>query len=151
MVTSVFHYVTYIRTTPQKLWAALTTAEVIRQYWFGTEVEGDWREGTTWKFYNDGSLMDSGEIVESLPRQRLVRTWQNEWRPEFKAEGRSRCTYEMKQFGTVVKLTVTHSMERANSKFIDAVSAGWPMCLSNLKSLLETGEIALAEHPGHED
>ena len=78
-----------------------------------------------------------------------MRSWLNEWKPELKAEGISQCVYEVEATGPSVKLTVTHSIERLNSKFIEAVSEGWPMCISNLKSLLETGEVALVEHPGH--
>ena len=151
MAKSTFNYVTYIRTTPEKLWHALTTTEVIKQYWFGMSVDSDWKAGSTWKFYNDGSLMDSGEILESVYLKRLVRSWLNEWKPELKAEGNSNCVYEMEPIGASVKLTITHSIERSNSKFIEAVSVGWPMCISNLKSLLETGEVALADYPGHEE
>jgi uncharacterized protein YndB with AHSA1/START domain len=149
MEKSTFKYVTYIRTTPEKLWHALTAAEVIRQYWFGMRAEGDWKVGSTWRFYDDGGLMDSGEVLENVPRKRLARSWRNEWKPEFKAEGGSLCVYEMEAIGPSVKLTVTHSMERISSKFIEAVSEGWPQCLSNLKSLLETGKTALDDHPGH--
>lgn len=149
MAKSTFKYVTYIRTTPEKLWHALTTTDVIKQYWFGMRVDSDWKVGSTWRFYYDGSLMDSGEILESVSQKRLVRSWLNEWKPEFKAEGSSHCVYEMEPIGASVKLTITHSIERLNSKFIEAVSEGWPMCISNLKSLLETGEVALVDHLGH--
>lgn len=93
--------------------------------------------------------MDSGEILESVSQKRLVRSWLNEWKPEFKAEGSSHCVYEMEPIAASVKLTITHSIERVNSKFIEAVSDAWPMCISNLKSLLETGEVALVDHPRH--
>ena len=149
MAKSNFTYVTYIRTTPEKLWHALTTAGVISQYWFGLSIESDWKVGSTWKMYSGGSLMDSGEILESVPQKRLVRRWLNEWKPELKAEGDSRCVYEIEPIGQAAKLTITHSIDRPNSKFIEAVSVGWPMCMSNLKSLLETGKVALVDHPGH--
>ena len=143
-----FKYVTYIRTTPKKLWHALTTKEVIQKYWFGTSVDSDWRVGSTWRAYYDGSLTDSGEILESVSLKRLVRSWLNEWKPEFKAEGSSHCVYEMEPFGGSVKLTITFSTERANSKLIEAVPEGFAMCISNLKSLLETGKVAIAVRPG---
>ncbi len=149
MGNSTFQYVTYVRATREKLWHALTTPQIIERYWFGCRIDGDWKVGSTWKCYNGGELMDSGEILESVPGKRLVRSWLNEWKPELKAEGVSQCVYEMEAAGASVKLTVTHSMERPNSKFIAAVAEGWPMCLSNLKSLLETGDIVLTEHPGH--
>jgi uncharacterized protein YndB with AHSA1/START domain len=144
-------YVTYIRTTPGKLWHALTTAELVKQYWFGITVDTDWAVGSAWRMLYDGRLMDSGRILESIPGKRLVRSWVNEWKPEFNAEGSSECVYELEPAGTATKLTVTHSIERPDSRFIEAVSDSWPMCLSNLKSLLETGEVAIADHPGHNE
>lgn len=146
MSGSKFVYVIYIRTTPEKLWHALTMPEIIQQYRFGMSVESEWKVGSTWRMYADGSLMDSGEILERLPQKRLVMSWLNEWKPEFKAEGNSRLVYEIESMGASVKLTLTHSMERPNSKFIESVSDGWPLVLSNLKSLLETGEVAVVYH-----
>ncbi len=91
----------------------------------------------------DGTVCDTGEIVAFEPAKRLGIRWRNEFRPELKAEGWSLCTMEIEPIGDVVKLTVTHSMEREGSKFIGAVSDGWPQILSNLKSLLETGSVIL--------
>jgi uncharacterized protein YndB with AHSA1/START domain len=88
----------------------------------------------------DGRTADSGEVVEIEPHKRLVLKWRNELFPEMTAEGYSRMTYEMEEKGETVKLTVTHVMDKSGSKFIKAVSSGWPMILSSLKSLLETGE-----------
>src|ERR1051326_5141686 len=151
MATSKFVYVTYIRVTPEKLWRALTISEIIKQYRFGMSVESEWKVGSTWRMHADGSLMDSGEILESVPQTRLVMSWLCEWKPEFKAEGKSPCVYEIEPTGTSAKLTLTHSIERPGSKFIEAVSDGWPMVISNLKSLLETGDVALVYHRGHKD
>jgi len=86
---------------------------------------------------------DSGEIAAFEPQKRLAIRWRNEFRPELKAEGWSLCTMEIERDGDVMKLTVTHSIERENSKLIEAVSGGWPQILSNLKSLLETGAVVL--------
>jgi len=149
MSGSTFKYTSYIRATPESLWSALTSTDVIKQYWFGMKADSDWKVGSKWKFYFDGELMDSGEILESVPQRRLVRSWLNEWKPEFKAEGASRCAYELEPIGASMKLTITHSIERLNSQLIGSLSEAWPMCISNLKSLLETGEVALSEHPGH--
>jgi uncharacterized protein YndB with AHSA1/START domain len=144
-----FVYVTFIRTTPAKLWEALTEPRFIRQYWFGTILECTWTKGSPWKMIGaDGSLMDSGEIVEIDPPRRMVIRWQNEWKPELKAEGQSRCTIELEPVDKAVKLTITHEIDRPDSPFIAAVSGGWPHILSNLKSLLETGEVAITTHPG---
>ena len=146
MSVSKFVYVTYIRTSPDKLWRALTTPEIIKQYRFGMSIESEWKVGSKWKMYADGTLMDSGEILESILQKRLVMSWLCEWKPEFKAEGNSRCAYEIELTEASAKLTLTHSNERPDSKFIEAVSEGWPIVISNLKSLLETGHVALVFH-----
>jgi uncharacterized protein YndB with AHSA1/START domain len=88
-------------------------------------------------------MTDSGEIVDFEPSKRLAIRWRHESRPELKAEGWSLCTMEIEPTGDACKLTVTHSIEREDSKFIRAVSEGWPQILSNLKSYLETGATVL--------
>ncbi|MBV8779709.1 MAG: SRPBCC family protein [Alphaproteobacteria bacterium] len=143
--TSSFVYVTYIRATPEKLWSALTTPEFLEKFWLGIEVEAEWKLGGAWQLsFPDGRVADSGEIVAFDPNRRLAIRWHNQWMPEMKAEGWSLCTMEIEPAaGETVKLTVTHSIERERSKFIEAVAGGWPQILSNLKSLLETGSIIL--------
>jgi uncharacterized protein YndB with AHSA1/START domain len=139
-----FVYVTYIRTTPDRLWSALTTPEFARQYWRGAQPEAEWKAGGSWKLVlPDGRVCDTGAIVEFEPAKRLAIRWRNEFMPELKAEGWSLCVMEIEREGDAVKLTVTHSIAREGSKFIDAVTAGWPQVLSNLKSLLETGAVIL--------
>jgi uncharacterized protein YndB with AHSA1/START domain len=141
---STFIYVTFIRTTPEKLWTALTNPEVMREYWFGMHQECDWKVGSSWRLlFSDGRVADSGEVLEADPPRRLVLKWRNEFRPELRTEGPARCTYELEPVGDAVKLTITHAMDRAESKVIAAVSGGWPRILSNLKSLLETGQVVL--------
>jgi uncharacterized protein YndB with AHSA1/START domain len=129
---SEFVYVTFIRTTPAKLWEALTEPRFIRQYWFGITVESGWQQGSPWTLRYPGEPVDTtGEILEIDPPRRLVLRWQNEARPE------------LEPVGNAVKLTITHELERPDSKLITAVSGGWPQVLSNLKSLLETGEVVV--------
>ncbi len=141
MNNSRFVYVTYIRTTPEKLWQALIDPEFTRRFWNETWQDSEWKPGSTWRLMMpDGRLADSGEILEIEPQRRLVLTWRNEFLPELREEGYSRLTYQIEKKGESVKLTVIHEMERPGSKFIDAVSGGWPMILASLKSLLETGE-----------
>ena len=143
-VKSQFVYVTYIRTTPDRLWSALTDSEFAPQYWLGVRVDADWKVGGAWKLsFADGRVADTGEIVAFEPEKRLGIRWRNEFRAELKAEGWSLCTMELEPVGEAVKLTVTHSIEREDSRFIEAVSGGWPQILSNLKSLLETGSTVL--------
>ena len=145
---STFVYVTFIRTTPEKLWAALTSPDTMKQYWFGMHQECDWKVGSSWKLvFPDGRVADTGEILEVDPPRRLVFRWRNEFISELKAEGPARCSYEIAEERGAVKLTVTHAIDRPNSLFIDKVSGGWPQILSNLKSLLETGDVALRTHP----
>jgi uncharacterized protein YndB with AHSA1/START domain len=135
-----FVYVVYIRTTAEQLWEALTSAEFTRQYWFGEHQETSWTKGAPWKLvFSDGRVADTGEIVEIERPKRLVLKWRNEFIPDLKAEGYTRCTITLEPQGEVVKLTVLHEAERP-SKFIDAVSGGWPAILSSLKTLLETGK-----------
>ena len=144
MARSTFVYVTYIRTAPEKLWSALTDPEVMKEYWFGCRCESEWTAGSPWKLvYADGSIADSGEIVEAEPPRRLVIRWQNQLKPELRAEGQSHCTMELEPIGSAVKLSITHTIEREHSKLIVAVSGGWPKIVSNLKSLLEGGAAAL--------
>ena len=148
MAKSTFVYVTYIRTTPEKLWSALTDAEFIKQYWFGCECICQWKKGSPWKLVSpEGKTLDDGEILEVDPPRRLVIRWQHRTKPEIAAEGESRCTMELEPNGTAVKLSIIHSVDHdPPSKFIEAVSGGWPKIMSNLKSLLETGAIAF-ENP----
>jgi uncharacterized protein YndB with AHSA1/START domain len=141
MAESQFVYVTYIRTTPEKLWQALVEPEFTRQYWMATTQESEWKQDASWRIvFADGRTADSGEIVEIDPPRRLVLKWRNEIFPALTAEGYSRMTYELEPAGETVKLTVHHEMDVKDSKFIKAVSSGWPIILSGLKSLLETGE-----------
>jgi len=145
MAKSTFVYVTYIRTTPERLWSALTTdVDFMKQYWFGIRCESSWTAGSSWKMVRaDGGVCDAGGIVESEPPRRLVIRWQHQDKPELKAEGESRCTIELERIGPAVKLSITHTIERDPSRFLAAVSGGWPKIISNLKSLLETGSIVL--------
>jgi uncharacterized protein YndB with AHSA1/START domain len=137
-----FVYVTYIRTTAEKLWQALTDPDFNRQYWFGAHQVSDWKKGSSWKIaFADGSTADTGEILEIEPYRRIVIKWRNEFMPELKAEGYTRCTIEIEPQGEVMKLAIRHETEKEGAnKFIDAVSNGWPQILASLKSLLETGK-----------
>jgi uncharacterized protein YndB with AHSA1/START domain len=141
-----FVYVTFIRTTAERLWSALTDPEFQKQYWYGMHQESDWQPGSSWRLvFEDGRAADAGEILEVDPPRRAVIRWRNEFREEMKAEGFAICVYELEPIGDVVRLTVTHSIGVPDSKFIQAVSGGWPRILSNLKTLLETGEALMTD------
>ena len=140
MAASKFVYVTYIRTTAEKLWDALTQPEFTRQYWSETWQDCEWTKGASWQLMiPDGRVGDSGEVVEIDRPRRLVLNWRNQFMPELRAEGNTRLTYELEQEGEEVKLTLTHESEVPNAKMIEAVSGGWPAYLASVKSLLETG------------
>jgi len=128
MARSTFVYVTYIRTRPEKLWSALTDAQLMKQYWFGMHGESDWTAGSSWQLVSgDGQVFDAGEIVEADPPRRLVIRWQHQNKPEIQIEGASLCTMELEQSGTAVKLSITHTRHAGTSlpsDFVDASGAG---------------------------
>ncbi len=109
-----FVYVTYIRTTAEKVWAALTSPDFAEKYWRGARPVAEWKAGGSWKLvFPDGRVADTGEIVAFEPEKRLAIRWRNEWMPELKAEGWSLCTMEIEPVEDAVKLTVTHSIDRS--------------------------------------
>ncbi|MEO8352305.1 MAG: SRPBCC domain-containing protein, partial [Chthoniobacteraceae bacterium] len=122
MEKSTFVYVTYIRTTPEKLWAKLTETGVAREFFWATALDAEWKVGAAWKSTApDGTLVDGGEILELDPPNRLVLSWRHEMQPEKKEEGYSRMSCALEPKGNSVKLTVIHVMDRGQSKFIEAV------------------------------
>ena len=147
MPKSAFEYVTYIKAAPERVWSALTDKDFIPRYWFGMSCDSEWRPGSAWKLVSeDGRIADEGEILEADPPKKLVIKWFNKFRPELAAEGPARCTMTLEPQGAATKLTIRHEMDVAPSLVIQAVSDGWPKILSNLKSLLEAGEVALTSH-----
>jgi len=135
-----FVYVTYIRTTAEKLFDALTLPEFTQQYWAGTSQQSEWRKGASWKALTpDGRVWDTGEILEIDRPRRLVLTWRNEHFPEMRAEGFTRLTYQLEPSGEAIKLTLVHEIDVEESKIMGALSQGWPMVLASLKTFLETG------------
>ena len=145
-----FVYVTYIATTPEKVWQALVDTEVTREYWGDPASTGptrvnvsDWKPGSRWEHRrnDDSGIVDiTGEVVESSPPRRLVVTWARPAEVEDK-DKHSRVTYDIEPHGGdgLVRLTVTHEDLAKDAKMLAGISSGWPMVLSNLKTLLETG------------
>jgi uncharacterized protein YndB with AHSA1/START domain len=141
-----FVYVTYIATTPEKLWQALTDGAYTERYWFGTRIESDWTLGARVGFVRNDTVSDYGVVLECDPPRRLSYSWRVELYEEFRAERPSRVTFEIEPMtastggkGSEVKLTVTHDDFDAGSKVFRAISGGWPLVLASLKSFLETG------------
>ncbi|OAF06400.1 ATPase [Bradyrhizobium centrolobii] len=131
-------YVTYIETSPEALWQALTDGDFTERYWFGHRITSDWTEGAPYRFTNNGNPTVEGEVITFDPTRRLAYSWHNR-KPEAAGEGISRVTFDLEARGKVVKLTVTHDELGEDGKTLRDISGGWPMVLSNLKSMLETG------------
>lgn len=136
MNSNEFAYTTYIKTTPEKLWKAITTAEFQSQYW-APGMESDWRKGSEWRAVNDGHVSIHGRVLESDPPRRLVMTWLDSGVSEPQD---SRVTFTIEPIGDMVRLDVIHANLRSSPTVAERVSGGWPRVLASLKSLLETGQ-----------
>ena len=135
-----FIYVTYIETTPEKLWEALTDGDFTERYWFGVRLRSDWKVGSAFEMLrSDGAVSDAGKVVECDPPRRLAYTFVN-LSDAYKNDLPALATFELEPYGKLVKLTLTHQGFAAGSKFFDGISKGWPAILSSLKSILETGQ-----------
>ena len=130
----------YIKTTPERLWEAITDPELRSQYSFGVGVSSDWKTGSRYEAAHAaaGVAIAEGENLEVDPPHRLVQSFNALWSDEVKAEGTSRVTWEIEQIEDSCRLTVTHDQLREGAN--DELYGGWPMILSGLKTLLETGE-----------
>lgn len=140
MSKSEFVYVTYIETTPEKLWEALTNSAFTRRYWFETEVKSDWKVGSPLALVMSGKVTDTGEILEAERPRRLSYTFKHEVDEDMRNEKPTKVVLTLVPYGNLVKLTVTHEGFATGSKLLDGISKGWPAILSGLKSLLETGK-----------
>ncbi|HVL42709.1 MAG TPA: SRPBCC family protein [Brevundimonas sp.] len=139
--TTSFVYVTFIVSTPEKVFEALTRPDVTRRYW-GHENVSDWTPGSKWRHVRDNeekTVNIVGKVVESSPPARLVITWANA-SEEADPEAYSRVTFEIEPYDDMVRLTVSHDDLIVGSGMAAGVSKGWPIVLSSLKSLLETGQ-----------
>lgn len=155
MASTVFAYTTYIKTTPERLWQALTEPAFTKRYWQGIEFETDWKPGSTITWHHAGVALEDPEqrVLEADRPRRLSYTW-NKMTPEFAAtwgldadfaaraqkEPRSKVTFELEPVGDSVKLTVIHDDLEPGSLTLESISGGWPVVFSALKTLLETGE-----------
>jgi len=138
-----FVYVTYIETTPEKLWDALTSSEFTRRYWWDTSVVSDWKIGSPFALVVNGNTTDVGEVLEAERPRRLSYTFRHILNEAARNERPSRVTFVLEQHGRLVKLTLTHEDFADDSVILDGISNGWPAILSSLKSMLETGEALL--------
>ncbi len=135
-----FVYVTYISTTPEKLWNALIDADMTTKYWQHVNVS-NWQPGSKWEHRRsnkEGALLLVGRVIESSPPRRLILTWASPV-DEAREEKHTRVTFAIEPLGSVVRLTVTHDRLEPGSEMLKSITAGWPKVLSSLKSLLEVG------------
>jgi len=132
----------YIRTTPERLWHAITDPEARRKFQFGNTIKSDWTPGSHFEMSNPGApgmVLGEGENLEIDPPRRLVQTMVALWGDDVKSEGTSRVTWEIEPVGDSCRLIVTHDQLRDGAN--DQLYGGWPMILSGLKTWLETGEV----------
>jgi uncharacterized protein YndB with AHSA1/START domain len=131
----------YIRTTPERLWEAITDRETRANFQFGCEIDSDWDEGSRYELSNPkaADLISEGENLVVDPPRRLVQSFVALWDDNAKAEGTSRVTWEIEPVGDSCRLTVTHDQLRDDAD--EAIYGGWPMILSGLKTWMETGEV----------
>ncbi len=135
-----FVYVTYIASSPEKVWNALIDPEMTKQYWECENVS-DWQPGSRWEHHRSdekATILMVGEVLESDPPRRLVLTW-GEPAEEAREASRSRVTFDIEPVRDIVRLTVTHDRLEPGSEMEESIKVGWPQVLSSLKSLLEVG------------
>ena len=136
-----FVYVTYISTTPEKLWNALIDAKMTQKYWQHENIS-DWKPGSKWEHRSSSkerTLKLVGKVMESTPPRRLVLTWAFP-ADEAREEKHTRVTFDIEPLGDVVRLTVTHDRLEPDSEMFQGITEGWPKVLSSLKSLMEVGK-----------
>jgi uncharacterized protein YndB with AHSA1/START domain len=137
-----FVYVTYIASTLEKVWDSLTRAELTEQFWSGCRIECEWKPGSKMQLRApNGSVYDEGVVLACERPHHLSYTFKNVFFEELLAEPASRVDFKLELKDGVVKLTLVHDQfSSPDSKYLRAISGGWPTILSNLKSLLETGK-----------
>ena len=140
-----FVYTTYIETSVEKLWHALTDGDFTERYWFGHRVTSDWQVGSAYKFATPDHSVE-GTVLISDPPRRLAYTWDT-CSPDANHEQPSRVTFDLEPRGKVVKLTVTHDNLDEDGKTFRNISGGWPVVIASLKSLLETGHALIIDPP----
>ena len=135
-----FVYVTYIASTPEKIFKALTDGNFTERYWFGARLRSDWKVGSSFEMVrSDGAVSDAGKVVACDPPRLLAYTFVN-LSDKYKNEFPALATFVLEPYGKLVKLTLTHEGFQEGSKMLSGVSKGWPAILASLKSLLETGQ-----------
>ena len=130
----------YIRTSAQQLWQAITDPEFTQRYFRNSRVESTWRPGDRIAYWIEQELVVEGQVLEAEPPRRLVTTWSFRRNPLLRDDPPSRVTWEIEPTGDACKLTVVHDAFASETRTYRDVGSGWPLILSSLKSVLETGE-----------
>ena len=142
-----FIYVSYIETTPEKLWEALTSSEFTKRYWWDTSVVSDWKVGSPFALVMDGTTINVGEVLEVDRPRRLSYTFHHILSDAGRKERPSKVVFNLEPHGKLVKLTLTHEGFEQGSVTPEGVSEGWPAILSSLKSMLESGTALAIPRP----
>lgn len=138
----------YIKTTPERLWQALTEGSFTEKYFYGARVESDWKAGATYQYLTpDGTSMLDGRVIEAEPPNRLVTTFNARWDQRIGDVPESTIAYEITQLGEACKLTLVHSDLIPGHPLTEGVYRGWQEIFSGLKTLLETGEPLVITQP----
>jgi uncharacterized protein YndB with AHSA1/START domain len=139
-----FVYVTYIASTPEKVFDALTSKDATGKFWFGNAATSDWKVGSPIEFHREGKLILQGRILENARPRRLSYTFQAMHEPHNGKEAPSRVVFELEQQKDQVKLVVTHDDFPEGTQIFSSISNGWPLVMSSLKSYAETGRVLRA-------
>jgi uncharacterized protein YndB with AHSA1/START domain len=146
-----FNYVSYIHTTAEELWKALTSSDYTEKYFFGSAIESDWKVGAEVKYLREGETVDYGTITTYEPYQQLAYTWTSTMDKYKDREQPTKVTFLLKEMGPVVKLTLKHEhllpgdiVEEEDT--FQGFNNGWPAIISNLKTFLETGRVLEPVH-----
>jgi uncharacterized protein YndB with AHSA1/START domain len=136
-------YEVYIRTTPEKLWEALTQSDFTQQYFYDCSVESDWRPGSPLRYRRPSGEQPFDAVIEAIePGKRLIHSFtprRDDWQSDYSGDPPSRVTYEIEQFGPSCLLRVTHEHFAGETAVSKSTQRGWQIILSGLKTLLETG------------
>jgi uncharacterized protein YndB with AHSA1/START domain len=144
MSKPIFVYVTYIASTPEKVFKALTDHDTTEKFWFGNAATSDWKVDSTVTFHREGKLIIKGAVLENEPPRRLSYTFKPMHDERFSGEPPSRVVFELEKQRDQVKLTVMHDYFEPDSKVFANISNGWPLVLSSLKSYLEANRVLWA-------
>lgn len=140
-------YEIFIRTTPERLWRAITDPAETVLYWYGSEVRSDWKPGSQLLYLDHDGVQLDCKILEVDPGRRLVHSFSAVYEPELAADRPSRVTWEIEKMGDVCHVTVTHDDFDGETRTFHEVEHGWPQILSGLKTLIETGTPLVVEEP----